>query len=57
MARLQGPFFVAMLYPASETASDTAGVMLKVSDYLFDNDAPAGLIRDLLRVGQRVLQP
>lgn len=54
MNHKQIPFFVATLNPPGSVA-DAAWVVLKVSDFLFDNDAPAGLIRDLLRVARQWL--
>jgi hypothetical protein len=50
---LEVPFVVAMLNP--QKGGDDAGVVLRVADFLYEREAPAELIRDLLRAAKRWL--
>lgn len=47
-------FWIATL-SADPAAQEAAGLVLRLTDYLWDMDAPAQLIHDLLRIGKRLL--
>jgi hypothetical protein len=55
VGHLQIPFVVAAVN-GSEPEREAPVVVLQISNYLFENDAPAELIRDLLRVAKQWLQ-
>jgi hypothetical protein len=55
VARRQIPFVVLALNDGSEELTDAACDVVRISDFLFEADAPIGLIMDLFRLAERLL--
>jgi hypothetical protein len=55
VARRQIPFVVLALNEGPEELTDAACDVVRISDFLFEADAPIGLIMDLFRLAERLL--
>jgi hypothetical protein len=55
VSRRQIPFVVLALNDGSEELTDAACDVVRISDFLFEADAPIGLIMDLFRLAERLL--
>ena|SRR5580765_1402895 len=55
VSRRQIPFVVLALNEGPEELTDAACDVVRISDFLFEADAPIGLIMDLFRLAERLL--